>query len=258
MKKYRIVFVGAGNVATNLALALQERHQIIQVYSRSEESARILGEKINALYTASLAELIVGADVYIFSVKDAALPEILPQLPALNGIWVHTSGSTPMAIFDTYTQKYGVFYPLQTFSKEKKVDFSVVPICLEASDDQSYQILKDIANGLSRNVVSLDSDKRKYLHLSAVFVCNFVNRLYDIGAEIMQSQGLPFELLLPLIDETARKVHSLSPYDAQTGPAVRFDENIINTHLSLLNDDKLREIYQLLSNDIHDRHSNEL
>ncbi len=246
-----ISIIGAGNLATHLSIALKEKgYSIRQVFSRTTDSAKTLADKLGADYTTVISEIRTDSDIYIFSLKDSALPEILSQIPPLKGLLLHTSGSIPIDIFDPYSTNYGVFYPLQTFSKTRNVDFSSIPICIEACGEKQQEQLFDLGKSISRKVLDVSSDQRKYLHLAAVFSCNFVNHLYGIASEILQQQHLPFDILLPLIDETAAKVHSLTPFEAQTGPAVRFDENIINKQLNLLNDENLKKIYELISKSI--------
>jgi len=171
------------------------------------------------------------------------------------GIQVHTAGCIPMNEFEGFTTKFGVFYPLQTFSKKKSVDFSQVPICIEANNVEVQDKLVEIANLLSTKIYHINSDQRKRLHLAAVFASNFTNYMYDIASEILEDSGFLFDIIQPLVAETADKVMTLKPYDAQTGPAVRMDEKTIAKHLSMLNSrPDLKKIYKLLTNDIHDRH----
>ena len=153
-----------------------------------------------------------------------------------------------MSLFEGYTSRYGVFYPMQTFSKERLVDFAEIPLFIEGDDPA----IRQLAESISRRVYELSTEARKYLHLSAVFACNFVNHCYALSAALLEQHGLPFDAMLPLIDETARKVHELHPHDAQTGPAVRYDENVIRMQTALLADNpELQQIYELLSLDIH-------
>ena len=225
----KIVFIGAGNLATQLSAEIQKKvFDIIHVYSKTIESASALGNILNCNYTNNLSEINTQADLYIFSVKDSALPEVLPLINIENGIAVHTAGSVSMNIFKPFFKNYGVFYPLQTFSKSRKVDFSNIPFFIEGSDLNVINILKDAASEISDKVYFIDSEQRKQLHLSAVFACNFTNHMYDIASKILKENNIPFEALKPLIRETADKIDVLSPNDAQTGPAVRYDENIIN------------------------------
>ena len=254
-KTNKIVFIGAGNLATQLARQLVRKGFCIsQVFSRTVFSAQTLAESINANYTNSTDEIDKNADLYICALKDDALPEVLNRLPDIKGIIVHTAGSVEMAVFEGKFKKYGVFYPLQTFSKTREVDFSTIPIFVEASDLETLQQLKKFVSCISEKVYEADSYQRKMLHLSAVFTCNFVNHLYAQADEIVKKSGFDFDVLLPLIDETAQKIHYLNPIDAQTGPAVRFDETVMQKHLSLLAGDENKEqIYRLISRIIHEK-----
>ncbi|KAA6350760.1 Glutamyl-tRNA reductase [termite gut metagenome] len=256
MSAISIVFIGAGNLATNLAKALYRKgYRITQVYSRTEEAARALAETVEADYTTRLEGLQAEASLYIVSLKDAAFVELLPEIVAgkEKGLWVHTAGSISMSVWEGYVKRYGVLYPMQTFSKQCEVDFQHIPFFIEASNRKDAEYLKSIASTLSNKVYEADSEQRKGLHLAAVFTCNFVNHLYALGADLLEKYNLSFDTMLPLIDETARKVHELPPREAQTGPAVRHDENVMNKHLELLADEpKMQEIYRLLSESIHD------
>ncbi len=251
----KIVLVGAGNLATQLGLQLFEKGFCIsQVYSRTEYSAKILAEKTDAGYTVSLSEIEKDADLYICALKDDALPGILNSLSGIKGIFVHTAGSIDMSIFEGKVQHYGVFYPLQTFSKNREVDFSRIPVFIEANDSDTIQCLKDIAFRLSEKVYETDSTQRKTLHLAAVFASNFVNHMYVLSDEIAQKSGFDIDILLPLIDETAQKIHHLKPVEAQTGPAVRYDTSVMEKHLSLLSfNQEYQQIYRLLSQGIHEK-----
>ena len=251
-----IVLLGSGNVATHLGIALQEKgFSIVQIYSRTLDSAKSLGNKLQTDYTDNIKEVVADADIYIFSVKDAVLPEILKQLPSLSGLLVHTAGSVPIHVFADYSERRGVLYPLQTFSKNRQLSFSDLPFFIEANCPADEILLEKIASTLSNKVVRLPSEKRKQLHLAAVLACNFTNHLYASAANILEEQGLDWDLLLPLIQETAAKVKDLHPKEAQTGPAVRYDENVINTHLEMLKDKPhLQELYELLSQSIFKNH----
>ena len=253
-----IVCIGAGNLATNLAKALYYKgFRIVQVYSRTEESARALAEKVEAGYTMDLNELSKEARLYIVALKDAALVELLPQITEgkKNALLVHTAGSIPMNVWEGYAERYGVFYPMQTFSKQREVDFQDIPFFIEDRASEDVELLKAIANTISDKVYEATSEQRKSLHLAAVFTCNFTNHMYALAAGLLEKNNLPFDVMLPLIDETARKVHELTPGEAQTGPAVRYDLNVINNHLSMLADTPaLQEIYKLMSKSIHEHH----
>lgn len=248
----KIVFIGAGRVATHLAKALHKQaYEIVQVYSRTIESAHELASTINSQAITTISQIRPDADIYIFSVKDTVLNELLQQMPANNGLWLHTAGSLPLDIFAGRNNKYGVLYPFQTFSKNRELDFTQIPLFIEANANDSLTVIETIANQLSDKVFHLNSNKRQYLHLTGVFACNFVNHLYAISEEILKQEEIPFEILLPLIDETASKVHTLTPKDAQTGPAIRYDKNVIEKHLDMLDDPDLKNIYTIISEHIY-------
>ncbi|MDD4822535.1 MAG: DUF2520 domain-containing protein [Bacteroidales bacterium] len=247
-----VTFIGAGNLATQLALCLHKSGiKIIQVFSRTEEAASLLAMKVGALSCTHIPDITSEADVYIFALKDTVLEDVASKTPVNKGLWIHTSGSMPMNLFAPYKESYGVLYPLQTFSKTKEVDFSQIPLFLEGSNEKVMDTIKKLANILSPHIYFVDSEKRKRLHLSAVFACNFANHLYSIADEIIRETGIPFSVLFPLIQETAAKVQELPPLDAQTGPAVRYDQNIINKQIEMLKDSpEFQEIYRLLSQSI--------
>lgn len=245
-----IVIIGSGNVAQHLISAFLQSSDIelIQVFSRKKESVSHLValDKIVSEY-----ELIKKADVYIISVSDNAIEEVSLKLPFENALVVHTSGSMPLAVLDSKNRR-GVFYPLQTFTKNKTVSFKSIPICLEAETKSDYAVLESLAKNISTAVQAISTEQRKALHVAAVFVCNFVNHLYTIGSDICAENQLSFDILKPLILETAEKIYELSPVEAQTGPAKRNDTLTINTHLSFLADENEKEIYKLLTKSIID------
>ena len=248
-----IFFIGAGNVATHLSHALLHAgYKIKGVYSRTTSSAQTLGDDLGCFWTTNIEELL-EADIYIFSIKDSVLEELLSKVILLypQAIFVHTAGSIPLSIFHGKVNKYGIFYPMQTFSKKRAVLFDNIPIFVEPSDNEVAQTLFSMAQSISSQVNFLDSDRRLRLHLASVLACNFANHCYTLASQEMEKAGLPFEYLLPLIDETAKKVHELPPEEAQTGPAVRYDENVINKHLSLISETIKRDIYKLMSLSIH-------
>lgn len=248
----KIVLIGAGNLATHLAVALSQKGlQIAQIYSRTEASASLLAKNIQTTYTTEIEKVTDDADLYIFSVKDDALTGVLSQMKPNKGIWVHTAGSVPISVFEPFCNRYGAFYPLQTFSKTRNVDFAEIPIYIESNDNKALEELRNIGKIISNQVIEASSLQRMQLHLAAVFACNFTNRMYAIAAKLLEEKGLNFAQLLPLIDETASKVHQLHPNDAQTGPAIRFDETIIGKHIDALTDGELKHIYYVLSENIH-------
>ena len=252
-----IVFIGAGNLATNLAKALYRKgFRIEQVYSRTQASARALASAVEAGYTTDLAAIVPDAKLYIVSLRDAAFTELLPQIAAnkRGALMVHTAGSIPMSVWEGQAERYGVFYPMQTFSKQREADFKAIPFFIEAGNSKDTELLKAIASTLSTKVYDATSEQRKSLHLAAVFTCNFTNHMYVLAAELLNKYQLPFDVMLPLIDETARKVHELEPHAAQTGPAIRYDENVIDNHLAMLSDDpQMQKLYELISQSIHQR-----
>lgn len=249
----RIVLLGAGNVATHLGVALQQKgFPIVQVYSRTRQSAQELGEKLHTDFTTDLSAINPDADIYIFSVKDAVLPELLDEMDDFSGLFVHTAGSVPLSVFEGHASRFGVLYPLQTFSKNRVLTFDHIPIFVEANFKEDENLLKEVAAQLSQRVIPLSSEKRKYLHLAAVFACNFTNHMYALSSEILEENNLDGSLLSPLIEETAAKIKELHPKEAQTGPAVRYDKGVIDRHLSMLNGDKAA-IYEIVSKSIHRR-----
>lgn len=251
----KIVFLGSGNVATHLAQKLKEAgEEILQVYSRTDANAICLANKVGAEAIKSLKALNTAADVYLLSVKDEAISQLAPALRHVDGLVAHTSGATAIDVLQDL-KNYGVFYPLQTFSKTQTLDLSNTPLCLEANNAENLEILEQLAHKLSKAVYQVDSHQRTILHLSAVFACNFSNHLYGISASIMEEHGLNFDILKPLILETAQKIQSASPTSVQTGPAVRGDEKTMLKHLQLLEgQDDLQTIYKTLSESIKKTH----
>lgn len=249
-----IVLFGAGNVASHLfkAFAASEEFKIIQIYNRRKE--RLKSFK-NIPVTTQISE-VVPADIYLLAVKDDAISEISKALNSKDALVCHTSGAVPLDIFSSI-ERAGVFYPLQTFSKDKEVDFSNIPICIESKVPSDLELLKDLANNISKMVFEISSDQRKSLHVAAVFVSNFVNFLYSQGEDICKNNKVPFEILQPLIAETAAKIKTMRPVEAQTGPAKRNDEQVINSHLQLLNEEQ-QQIYELLTRSIQNLHGKKL
>lgn len=247
----KIVFLGSGNVATHMAKALATAgHRIIQVFSRSQENATLLAEKVGAKAIHRLHLVDTTADLYLFCVKDDALTEVILQMPETKGVWVHTAGSLPMSLFSTRKEAYGVIYPLQTFSKSRELNFFDIPLFIEGSTPATLLFLENLSLSISRGGYELPSEKRVYLHLAAVFACNFVNHMYSLSSEILLKEDIPFDMLRPLIVETAAKVTEMAPKEAQTGPAVRNDEKVMRNHLQLIGKPLMKEIYTLLSKSI--------
>jgi len=245
-----MVLLGSGNVAQHLITAFSNSSAIdlIQVVARNPKSIQhlIASDKICSDYRE-----IKKADVYLIAVSDNAIAEVSSHLPFENRFVAHTSGSMGLEILDAKNRR-GVFYPLQTFTKNKAVNFKEIPICLESEQPTDYPTLEQMAKTISDVYQLISSEQRKALHVAAVFVCNFVNHLYQMGADICEDNNLSFELLKPLIVETAQKVQTLAPTAAQTGPAKRKDTQTINNHLRFLSDDNQKELYQLLTKSIID------
>lgn len=254
----KIVLIGAGNLATHLGKALHAAgHDMVQVFSRTLQSAETLASLLDAEPLTDMAQVRDDADVYIFSVKDSALEQLISQLcGGEKKVFLHTAGSMPMSVFRGKALHYGVLYPMQTFSKQREVDFSIIPCFIEANDEFALKQIEGLAGQISHRVYQLSSEDRKYLHLSAVFACNFANHCYAASQELLQQHGVPFDVMLPLIDETAAKVHGMTPKEAQTGPAVRYDENVIGKQIQLLeNQPYFQKIYDCMSKSIHELES---
>ena len=249
-----IVFVGAGRLATQFAKALHRKgHNIQAVYSRTMQSALALTDMVGGMPTDDIDALPLYADAYILAVKDTALPGVIAQLVKGRGQrpMYHTAGSVPMSVFGKHPH-HGVIYPMQTFSKERDVDFAHIPIFIEASNGITMHLAGMIAHAVSDHVTELSSDDRRHLHLAAVFASNFANHCYALAARLLEDHGLSFDAMLPLIDETAAKVHDMHPRQAQTGPAVRYDEPVLHAQSALLaGDPTMQQIYELMSKSIH-------
>lgn len=224
------------------------------MFSRTMASARLLARRIGAEAADRVEDIDSSADLYVLALTDKATETLAPEVCSRSrkAIFVHTSGSLPMDIFRGFAERYGVIYPMQTFSKEREVSFSEIPCFVEAVDEKTLSVIEGLCGQLSRSVKRIDSDTRRHLHLAAVFACNFSNHCFEIASRLLERHGLDFRAMCPLIDETAAKVHCMSPADAQTGPAVRFDRNIIGRHLRMLEDEpELKAIYELMSEDIY-------
>ena len=246
----RVSIIGSGNVAQHLIQTLSKTAavELVQIFARKKESVShlIAANKIHTNFND-----LIAADLYIIAISDDAIAEVSKDVPFSNQLVVHTSGSVAMQAIDTKNRQ-GVFYPLQTFSKSKEVDFKTIPICIETQNEKDFNTLETVAKSISNAVYKINSDQRKALHVAAVFVSNFVNHLYQMGNDICIENELSFDILKPLIQETANKIITLSPNEAQTGPAKRKDTQTINTHLNFLTNDNQKEIYKLLTKSIID------
>lgn len=248
----RITLIGSGNVATHMGAALKNAgHRIIQVYGRNNHNAALLAYHIGAEAISDLNDINPETDIFIIAVSDDAIAGLTEQLAPYDKLIVHTSGATDLYTLLAFTDHAGVFYPLQTFSKTKEVDFRSVPLCIEGADDTITQTLKELAQTISNNVHPITSAQRRTLHLAAVFACNFSNYLYYIAQDLLAKQDIQFDLLRPLILETAEKVQQQFPANVQTGPAVRRDVKTIDAHLQQLQGEpELEQLYRLLSQGI--------
>ncbi len=254
-----VVLLGSGNVATHMARALHACGlRILQVYSPHREHAQTLAGMTSSQATHRLAELHPGADLYLIAVSDDKIGEVVREMAPVQGFVAHTSGIVNMNLLDKF-ENFGVFYPLQTFSKKRFVDIRQVPFCIEGNKEKTRQRLFQLASGLSDSVLYIPSASRKQLHLAAVFVNNFPNHLYAAAAELLREKDLDFSILLPLLQETAAKMKELEPGEAQTGPARRNDVNTLREHSTLLEDHpELKEIYQLFSHQILTKYHDKL
>jgi len=247
----KVVIIGSGNVAQHLIKAFRNsaHAELMQVYARNPgKLSHIVPQELIVQKIEALAK----AHIYIISVTDDAIEEVSSQLPFEGRLVVHTSGSMPLAQMDSKNRR-GVFYPLQTFSKNKEVDFKNIPFCLESEKEEDYLTLEKLAKSISPLTYNISSQQRQALHVAAVFVNNFTNHLYSIGDDICHSNGIPFDILKPLILETADKIQSLSPTDAQTGPARRNDITTIQRHQDFIENPVQKEIYTLLTKSIQRR-----
>lgn len=247
-----ITIIGSGNVATHMAAAFKNAgHRIVQVYSPYMQHAAMLAYHVGAEAINTLDDINPDTGIFVIAVKDDAIADMVKVLAKHQKLIVHTSGSTGLDVLLSYTDKAGVIYPLQTFSKTREVDFFTVPLCIEAANDSIQADIKELAATISNNIYSINSAGRKILHLAAVFACNFPNYLYSAAQQLLATHQMDFNILRPLILETAQKVQKHLPADVQTGPAVRNDKQTMDTHLQMLNElPQLQELYALLSQGI--------
>ena len=243
-----VSIIGSGNVAFHLISALKKAPEIklIQVCARDKKNIQNL---VDSSQIISKVEELKTVDVCIIAVSDASISMVSESIPFDDKIVAHTSGSVAMNDLSAKNRR-AVFYPLQTFSVHKEVNLSKIPICLESENSDDYKVLEKIAHSISDVVYSINSKQRKALHVSAVFVNNFVNELYEIGNEICLENNISFDILKPLIEETAQKVKTLTPKEAQTGPAKRQDLQTISTHLDFLKDQNMKDIYTIMTQSI--------
>ncbi|OAD92597.1 hypothetical protein A7A78_01430 [Aequorivita soesokkakensis] len=251
-----VVFLGFGNVNSNLFKTLNNRNEITvkQIFNRNY--IKMISPFENVPFTDDVSK-IKEADIYIIGIPDDAISTFSESLPFQNKLVVHTSGGVSMGALSNNNRR-GIFYPLQTFSKERSLDFKKIPICIEAENKKDLEMLRKLGETISENVVEISSEKRAKLHLAAVFVNNFTNYLYQISSEILEEEDLPFDLLKPLILETASKIENLSPEKAQTGPAIRNDAKTIEKHLHLLENSRYRKLYELFTEELKQSYGKKL
>jgi len=240
------VIIGSGNVAYHLAKAsIQNGISIDQIFGRNEKELQKISSELNISYST---ENLQDADLYIICVSDNSVDDVSKIIAKKDCLVAHTSGSLPKEILIGQYRKSS-FYPLQTFSKTKNLDYKKIPFFIETENEEDQRILTDLASKISDNVMESSHEKRKYIHLTAVFACNFVNHLFARAKEISDAQEIPFDYFLPLINETVQKISEIEPKSAQTGPAVRNDKRILELHEQLLKDESL-EIYKTMNHSI--------
>ena len=244
----KISIIGAGNVGLNMFETLRKKKDVklVTLFNRSIE--KILSYRNKVFITNNINEL-KKSDIYIISTKDDSIKKISEKLIGKDGLIVHTSGSTEMKILSIH-KNFGVFYPLQTFTKEKITDFKKIPICIEANNEINFKTLKKLTKISGSKCYQLDSKQRIALHVSAVFACNFTNYLFSIAYDICTSNKIPFDTLFPLIRETLEKIEKNNPSEIQTGPAIRNDKITIKKHLNFINSKSSKKIYSILTDEI--------
>jgi len=244
----KISIIGAGNVATQLALALRRvGHTIVQIGNRSNDAGQELAKTVGATFTSNLKAL-EDADIYIIAVKDDAIADVASQLHLGGKILVHTSGTKTSEILSFATQNFGVFYPLQTMTKQTKIDFTDIPILIEGNNAPTIKVLDVLAKSLSKNIHTVDEQQRQWVHVAAVFANNFTNHMFSISEKLLVEHGLSLDILKPLIIRSVENLQNASPADIQTGPAARGDSLTIERHVELLaNHNRLQKIYEILT-----------
>ena len=250
-----IVILGSGNAATHFGQAFQQLgHQIVQIYSKTKANADALAFALQCPATDELSQLQIDADLYLIAVSDQAIPTLVETMPKpIKGIVVHCSGATDIDALKRFNN-YGVIYPPQSLSKSRTIDFSSIPFCVEGNSDGNTEILLQLARSFSTRSIYCNSEQRLAIHLSSVMVNNFSNILYQFAYELLEEHNLSFDLVRPIILETAEKVQKHIPITVQTGPAIREDLTTQQKHLKFIsNKPDLQQIYQLLSHEITKR-----
>lgn len=257
-QRRKLTIIGSGNVATHIAGGFEAAGcHICAVYSRDIVHARRLADNLTDCRAIDDLSLIpADSDLYIIASSDTAVAEIAARMPRVGGIVVHTSGSVPMDALRPASDRIGVLYPLQTFSRDSRLDLRRVPFFTEASDEATLTEIDGFARMISDRVYHADSRRRTTLHIAGVLSCNFVNYLWQLTEEVLGADGYSLDVVQPLIEVTLKKAMEIGPYKAQTGPAVRGDLATIERHKSLL-PNEVADLYQLISYSIIKTHSNE-
>ena len=248
----KIILLGAGNVGHHLYKGFNKSPEIdlIQWYSR--DNSKVSYDDIDTEIINDLSK-IKSADIYIISISDSYVGEISKKLNVSEKLVVHTSGSLDLSIIDSKNRR-GVFYPLQTLSKNKEIELAKVPICIESENNKDLVLLETISKYIGCKTYKIDYNERKILHLAAIFSNNFVNHMFTIAKEILDDKNLDFNILKPLINETVDKIHKLDPENAQTGPAIRNNNEIILNHIKTLKKDDHKKLYELMTKLIKDKY----
>lgn len=243
----QIVIIGSGNVAYHMAKAFRLNGiSLVQIFGRNEKELSKISEELGIPYSTEHLE---DADLYIICVSDNSVEEVSKRITKEDCLVAHTSGSLPKETLNGVYRKAS-FYPLQTFSKSKELEYKKIPFFIETEKQEDTKTLFELASRISKNVMESTHEKRKYIHLTAVFACNFVNHLFSRAKEVSDSQEIPFDYFLPLIDETVQKIHEIEPKMAQTGPAVRNDLRVLQLHEQLLQDEESLNIYKTMNHSI--------
>ena len=243
----KIIIIGSGNVAYHLAKAFRENKiAVSQLFGRNKIDLQFISKDLGIPFST---DTLAAADLYFICVSDGSIAEVSHLITNENCLVAHTSGSLPKEILDGNYRKAS-FYPLQTFSKSKELQYEEIPFFVEAENAEELEVLRNLASQISKKVTISDYEKRKYIHLTAVFACNFVNHLFARAKEISDSQNIPFDYFLPLIDETVQKIHEIEPKSAQTGPAVRNDQRVLQLHEALIKDEEHLKIYKTINESI--------
>ena len=247
-----IAICGSGNVATHLAQAFYTKGIAIKgIYNRTYKNAVALADKVDARVLESLDDLPEDIDLLILAVPDIAIKDVARQLPAKKPLTVHVSGSTPIDALEAFCEDYGVMYPLQTFTKERTLNYSEIPICVEANNQDNTHKLKQLSETISNDVRLTTSRERLVIHLSAVYASNFVNYMNVIATDLLTREDISRDILFPLIRETMNKLMDNNPADVQTGPAFRGDHGTLQKHIEVLSTDiENQKIYRILSEEI--------